>query len=214
MGSEVLPTPSDVMAKATRMLKRVMLLQTAWSCAFSLVACSWCGRRGRTASARHLHEWGQGHRDVGRELRAPLVPLAGAPGPGRDRWAFGDRVRGDASRVRYLGAGAAASYGTAAVSPDDGPRAGGQDMGGGFPGSAMPPGFGAGLPPAARGRRRDRSPDNIRTRLSSFGPAKVGNAPRVALAAISYIFCSRPRASLGVRRTPVHRRCRQYPEHC
>src|ERR1035441_6527025 len=34
MGSEVVPTPADVMAKATRMLKRVMLLQMVWFLCF------------------------------------------------------------------------------------------------------------------------------------------------------------------------------------
>jgi len=39
MGSEVVPTPADVMAKATRMLKRVMLLQMVWFLCFFAGAC-------------------------------------------------------------------------------------------------------------------------------------------------------------------------------
>jgi len=34
MGSELLPTPAEVMAKATKMLQRVMLLQVVWFVCF------------------------------------------------------------------------------------------------------------------------------------------------------------------------------------
>jgi len=105
----------------------------------------------------------------------------------------------------------AAVYGTAAVSPDRGPSCGWPGHGGGFPGSACRR-LCAGLPPAARGRRRDRSPDNIRTRLSSFGPAKVGNAPGSARRPSRTSSASRSAKALGSRR-PEHR-CRSVPEHC
>jgi hypothetical protein len=56
--------------------------------------------------------------------------------------------------VKYLGAGAAAFLrsGRRFMGPMD-PRAGGQNMGGGFPGSTggMPPGCDAGLPPGTPG---------------------------------------------------------------
>ena len=151
MGSEVLPTPSDVMAKATRMLKRVMLLQTAWFLCFfvggvlvvwtawkngHLPAICTSGVKATVTLAasceHHSYHW---------PVLLVLVGIAGL---------FVTGYVATRLAVKYLGAGAAAFLrsGRRFMGPMD-PRAGGQNMGGGFPGSTggMPPVFG--LPPGS-----------------------------------------------------------------
>ena len=82
MGSGIVPSPSEVMTKATRMLKRIMLLQmvcvlcfvaggamvlrTAWE--NNHLACALHGRQ--LASEGGCH----------RELRTPLLSFGGASG--------------------------------------------------------------------------------------------------------------------------------------
>jgi hypothetical protein len=155
MGSEVVPTPADVMAKATRMLKRVMLLQMVWFLCFFAggVLMVWTAWRNThlpatctsgvraTASViasceHHSYHW---------PVLLVLVGIAGL---------FVTGYVATRLAVKYLGAGAAAFLrsGRRFMGPMD-PRAGGQNMGGGFPGSTggMPPGCDAGLPPGTPG---------------------------------------------------------------
>ena len=164
----LVPTPAEVMAKATRMLKRVMLLQIGVVPCFLAGGLLTSGRRGRTRTCPpSALQLGPRPRDAaaGCEHHSyhwpVLLVLVGIVG----LFVTGYVATRLAVRVpRRRGGGLLAErtplHGT------DGPACtglgdrdmGDQDMGGGFPGSAggMPPGFGAGLPPGSRGRRRDR----------------------------------------------------------
>jgi hypothetical protein len=154
MGSELLPTPAEVMAKATKMLQRVMLLQVVWFACFvagSLLTVwtAWKNTHLPVACTSGVHatvsviESCQHHS----YLLAVLLVLVGVGGL---------LVTGYAATrlaVRYLGAGATAFLrsGRRFMGPM-GPRTGGPDMGGGFPGrTGGMPGFNAGLPPATPG---------------------------------------------------------------
>jgi hypothetical protein len=146
MGSEVVETPADVMAKATRMLKRIMLVQMAWFLCFfaggvltvwtawkntHLPATCTSGVRATVSviasCEHHSYHW------------PVLLVLVGIIG------LFMTGYVATRLAVKYLGAGAAAFLrsGHRFMGPT-GPHTGGQNMGGGFPGSTggMPPGFG------------------------------------------------------------------------
>ncbi|MGD0944397.1 MAG: hypothetical protein ABR972_09010 [Acidimicrobiales bacterium] len=155
MGSEVVQTPADVMAKATRMLKRIMLLQMVWFLCFLAggVLTVW-------TAWKNAHRPSACPRGSGPSQTAPLSVIESCAhhsyllpvvlvliGVG------GLLVTGYVATrlaVNYLGAGAAAFLrsGRLFMGPM-GPRPGGQDMGGGFPGQTggMPPGFHSSLPP-------------------------------------------------------------------
>jgi len=195
MGSEVVPTPADVMAKATRMLKRVMLLQMVW------FLCFFRGRRRdgvdgleEHAPARHVHERGAGHCVGDRELRAPLVPLAGALVLVGIAGLFVTGYVATRLAVKYLGAGAAAFLrsGRRFMGPMDRVRVARTWVG---DSPARPEACRLVVMPAfhlaPRGRRRDpRLPDRGQDRRwSASGEQTGGSAPRdSAHRQISYIF--------------------------
>ncbi|MGA3352880.1 MAG: hypothetical protein ABSD85_06800 [Acidimicrobiales bacterium] len=155
MGSEVVQTPSEVMAKATRMLKRVMLLQmvwfgcfltggvlvlwTAWKNTHLPASCPSPGGPPQTAPLSVIESC-QHHS----YLLAVVLVLIGIAG------LFVTGYVATRLAVKYLGAGAAAFLrgGRRFMGPM-GPRPGGPDMGGGFPGSGGMQGFNPGLPPAS-----------------------------------------------------------------
>ena len=60
MGSQLVETPAEMMAKATRMLRRVMFLQMVWFPALWQAACCSCGRPGRTTTFLLSAAAGQG----------------------------------------------------------------------------------------------------------------------------------------------------------
>jgi hypothetical protein len=148
IGSEIVQTPADVMAKATRMLKRVMLAQMGWFLCFLaggvlMVRTAWknthmpavCRAGSPISSAACAHH---------SYLLAVVLVLVGITGL---------LVTGYVATrlaVKYLGAGAAAFLrsGRLFMGPM-GPRPGGGGPAGGFPGQpgGMPPGFNRGLPP-------------------------------------------------------------------
>jgi hypothetical protein len=157
MGSELVETPAEVMAKATRMLKRVMSLQVVWFVCFlggGLVtlraawknthlpaACNGQGGTARASSVVAAVTAGCAHHSYLVGVILVLVGIAGLLVTGY----VATRLA-----VRYLGAGAMAFLrsGRSFVGPM-GPRRGAQDAGG-FPGSpggslnvGLPPGEGA-----------------------------------------------------------------------
>jgi len=158
--SEVVPTPTDVMAKATKMLQRVMSLQLAWFLCFSAggllgvwtawknhhlpanctIGSSLIQRGVSTAATRCPH-----HSYVlpGILLAVGIVGLL-VTGYVATRLA-----------VKYLGAGAIAflRQGRQRMGPM-GPRTGGQSMGGGFPGA----GSTGGVPPNVNARLQPGTP--------------------------------------------------------
>jgi hypothetical protein len=153
MSSELVPTPADVMAKATKMLQRVMTLQVVWFLCFFAG-----GVLGVLAAWKNTHlpalcsASGSGSLPADCAHHSYLVPvlllLVGI---------VGMLVTGYVATrlaVKYLGAGAVAflRQGRRRMGPM-GNRMGPQSTGGGFPGSAggMPPDFNAGLPPGAPG---------------------------------------------------------------
>ena len=155
VGSEVVPTPSDVMAKATRMLKRVMLLQMVWFLCFFVggvlmvwtawknthlpAACSTGTRATASVLASCLHH------SYSWPVLLVLVGVAGL---------FVTGYVATRLAVKYLGAGAAAFLrnGRRFAGAAD-LRVNGQSMGGGFAGptAGMGSGFDAGLPPGSSG---------------------------------------------------------------
>jgi hypothetical protein len=163
MDSELVPTPAEVMAKATKMLQRVMLLQVVWFLCFvagglATIWTAWKNTHLPAACTAHLVPGaasgaiaGCSHHSYHWPVLLVLVGVVGLLVTGY----VATRLA-----VKYLGAGAAAFLrsGRRFVGPMGprtggqgmgGPRTGGQGMGGGFPGSSggMPPGLGAGLPP-------------------------------------------------------------------
>lgn len=148
MGSEVVVTPGDVMAKATRMLKRVMALQMVWFLCFLaggvlMIWTAWKNTHRPSscpsgsaplslveACTHHSYLW---------PVILVLIAIAGLLGTGY----VATRLA-----VKYLGAGAAAFLrsGRKFMGPT-GPRPGG----GGFPDrtGGMPPRFDRGLPPSS-----------------------------------------------------------------
>ena len=162
MGSELVPTPAEVMAKATKMLQRVMLLQVVWFACFMAgglltIWTAWKNTHLPAACTAHLVPSatsgaiaGCGHHSYHWPVLLVLVGIVGL---------FVTGYVATRLAVKYLGAGAAAFLrsGRRFVGPM-GPRAGDrdmgdQDMGGGFPGSTggIPPGLGAGRPPGTPG---------------------------------------------------------------
>jgi hypothetical protein len=159
MGSELVPTSADVMAKATRMLKRIMLLQTAWFLCFLAggVLTVW-------TAWKNTHVPAACNRQAGPAVgKVPGIVAAVTVGCEHHSYLWpvllilvgicGLLVTGYVATrlaVNYLGAGAAAFLrsGRLFMGPM-GPRTGGQDMGGGFPGQTggMPPGLHSSLPP-------------------------------------------------------------------
>jgi hypothetical protein len=160
MGSEVVPTPADVMAKATRMLKRVMLLQMAWFLCFFAggvltVWTAWKNTRLPASCTSGVRATvsviaGCEHHSYHWPVLLVVVGIAGLLVTGY----VATRLA-----VKYLGAGAAAflrsgrRFAGPTASRPGGHETGGQSMGGGRPGSTggMPPGLGAGLPPGTPG---------------------------------------------------------------
>ena len=156
MGSEVVPTPSDVMAKATRMLKRVMLLQMVWFLCFFVggvwmvgtawknthlpAACSSGAKASVVASClHHSYSW---------PVLLVLVGVAGL---------FVTGYVATRLAVRYLGAGAAAFLRNGRrFTGAAGPRGPVRTWVGDSPGptAGMAPGFDAGLPPGRPGPHR------------------------------------------------------------
>jgi hypothetical protein len=149
MGSGIVPSPSEVMTKATRMLKRIMLLQMVWFLCFvaggaMVLRTAWennhlparCTagslpqRAGVIASCAH-HSY---------LLAVPLV-LIGIAG------LFLTGYVATRLAVRYLGEGAAAFLrgGRRFMGPM-GPRTAGPNMGGGFAPSGSPSGYDISLP--------------------------------------------------------------------
>ncbi len=158
-GAELVPTPADVMAKATRMLQRVMSLQLVWFLCFSVggVLAVWTAWKNThlpasctvlnpllqhasstTAAdcAKHSYLW---------PLVLMLVGITGLLVTGY----VATRLA-----VKYLGAGAAAFLrsGRRFVGPM-GPKMSAQNMGAWFPGSSggVPPEVKGGLPPGTPG---------------------------------------------------------------
>ncbi|MGO9963474.1 MAG: hypothetical protein ACLPUG_08625 [Acidimicrobiales bacterium] len=149
-GGQVLLTPAEVMAKAARMLKRVMLAQVVWFACFVAgglwtIWTAWknthlpayCSDRVKAAAAIA----GCGHHSYHWPVLLMLVGIIGLLVTGY----LATRLA-----VRYLGAGAAAFLRTGRrfMGPM-GPRPGGENMAGGVPGSGggVPHGFDRGLPP-------------------------------------------------------------------
>jgi len=158
MNSELVPTPAEVMAKATRMLQRVMLLQVVWFLCFVaggllLLWTAWKNNHlPASCTASQIVPSGTAATIAGCVHHSYLWPvvliLVGV---------LGLLITGYVATrlaIKYLGAGAAAFLrsGRRFMGPM-GPRPGGQNMGGGFPGSGkgVPPEFKAGLPPGAQG---------------------------------------------------------------
>jgi hypothetical protein len=159
MGSDVVETPADVMARATRMLKRVMALQVVWFFCFAVggVFLIWTAWKNthlpgycpsgiappQTASLSQIELFVEGceHHSY---LWPVLLILIGVCG------LFVTGYVATRLAVSYLGAGAAAFLrgGRRFMGPM-GTRPGGPGAPGGFPGAAggMPPGLGTGLPP-------------------------------------------------------------------
>jgi len=154
MSSELVPTPGDVMAKATKMLQRVMALQVVWFLCFFAggvlgVWAAWknthlpalCSASGSGA----LPAGGCAHHSYIVPVLLLVLGIVGMLVTGY----VATRLA-----VKYLGAGAVAflRQGRGRMGPM-GTRMGRQNMGGGFPGSAggMPPDFNAGLPPGTPG---------------------------------------------------------------
>jgi hypothetical protein len=166
MDSGLVPTPADVMAKATKTLRRVMSLQIIWFLCFAAggalgvwtawkngdlpAICSGASQARVPASAIQLYLAGCAHHSYLWPVILLVVGVVGLMVTGyvASRLAF-----------KYLGAGAAAflRQGRRRM----GPRTGGQNNGGGFPGAppgmppgfigGLPPGFGGGLPPGTPG---------------------------------------------------------------
>lgn len=145
MDGELVPTPADVMAKATKMLRRVVVLQLVWFLCFAsgcvlMVWTAWKNTHlpalctlavtiGRSEPVKCAHH----------SYLLPVILLAGG--------IVGLLVTGYVATrlaVKYLGAGAMAFLrgGRRFMGPTS-PPAGGQDMGG-LPGRAggLPPGGG------------------------------------------------------------------------
>jgi hypothetical protein len=152
MGGELLPTPAEVMAKATRMLQRVMLLQVLWFACFMAgglltIWTAWKNTHLPAACAGHVPGTaaaaitGCGHHSYHWPVLLVLVGIIGL---------FVTGYVATRLAVKYLGAGAAAFLrsGRRFMGPM-GPRPGSGDMAGGFPGSGggVPHGFDPGLPP-------------------------------------------------------------------
>ena len=159
MGSELVPTPQDVMAKATKMLQRVMSLQLVWFFCFAAggvlgvwtawknghlpAVCTGSSVGTSSASGNPLLA-GCTHHSYLLPVTLLLLGIVGliVTGYVATRLAF-----------KYLGAGAVAflRQGRRRMGPM-GPRTGGENMGG-FPGSptGMPPDLDAGLPPGTPG---------------------------------------------------------------
>jgi hypothetical protein len=156
MGSELVPTPADVMAKATKMLRRVMSLQIVWFLSFFAG-----GAVGIWTAWKNTH------------LPASCVDLQGGPLvgtlPGCTHHSYvlpvvllvvgivGMMVTGYVATrlaLKYLGAGAVAflRQGRRRAGPMSS-RMGrpGPNMGTPFPGVGPPPDFDAGLPPGTPG---------------------------------------------------------------
>jgi hypothetical protein len=161
-GGELVPTPAEVMAKATKMLQRVMLLQLVWFLCFLAggALTVWTAWKNVHVPASCN---GQGGPAVG---KAPAVVAAVTAACEHHSYLWpvllilvgiaGLFVTGYVATrlaVRYLGTGAAAFLrgGRRFMGPM-GPRTGGQDTGGGFssPATGVPPGF-KGLPPGTSG---------------------------------------------------------------
>ncbi|MGA2803709.1 MAG: hypothetical protein ABSF89_04860 [Acidimicrobiales bacterium] len=151
MGGELLPTPAEVMAKATRMLQRVMLLQVLWFACFmagglATIWTAWKNTHLPAACTAHVPGTtaviaGCGHHSYHWPVLLVLVGIIGL---------FVTGYVATRLAVKYLGAGAAAFLrsGRRFMGPM-GPRPGGENMAGGFPGSGggVPHGFDPGLPP-------------------------------------------------------------------
>jgi hypothetical protein len=151
MGGELLPTPAEVMGRATRMLQRVMLLQVLWFACFMAggLATIWTAWKNTHLPAKctaHVPGTaaviaGCGHHSYRWPVLLVLVGIIGL---------FVTGYMATRLAVKYLGAGAAAFLrsGRRFVGPM-GPRPGSENMAGGFPGSGggVPPGFDPGLPP-------------------------------------------------------------------
>ncbi len=158
-GAEIVRTPADVMAKATKMLQRVMSLQLVWFLCFSVggvwavwtawkdthlpAACSAFNPLLQHAPsttiaecAKHSYLW---------PVALMVVGITGLLVTGY----VATRLA-----VKYLGAGAAAFLrsGRRFMGPM-GPKPGAPGMGAWFPGSsdAMPPEVKGGLPPSTPG---------------------------------------------------------------
>ena len=155
MGSQVLPTPAEVMAKATRMLQRVMALQVLWFVCFMAgglwtIWTAWknthlpaeCSGHGPASAAVVA---GCGHHSYHWPVLLVLVGIIGL---------FVTGYVATRLAVRYLGAGAAAFLrsGRRFMGPM-GPRPGGENMTGGFPGygGGVAQGPGPGLPSGSSG---------------------------------------------------------------
>jgi hypothetical protein len=161
MGSQLVETPAEMMAKATRMLRRVMFLQMVWFACFVaggllLVWTAWknhhlpavCSGRAGPAVAK---AGTVAAATLGCELHSYLLAVVLILGGIAALLVTGYVATRLA--VRYLGSGAMAFLrgGRRSVGPT-GPR-GGQGMDGGFPGSTRSPrpGFKSGLPPGRSG---------------------------------------------------------------
>ena len=232
MGSELVPTPAEVMAKATKMLQRVMLLQVVWFACFMAgglltIWTAWKNTHLPAACTAHLVPSATSGSDRG--LWPSLIPLAGALGPGRDRRAVRHGVRGDASRgqvPRRRGGGLLAER--TPLRGTDGPACG--RPGHGRPGHGRP-GHGRGVPgldrrhsawPWSRPSTRHAgaavgSPawvTAVRTAVAvgCFNEGRGSSAPRGSARRPVRRSCGHRRpASRDARRTPAHEHCRPAP---
>jgi hypothetical protein len=161
MDNELVSTPTDVMAKASKMLQRVMLAQLVWFLCFAAGGvlgvwsawkngnlpsfCSLAGNQREPAGVINQYLASCAHHSYVLPVTLLVVGIVGLMVTGyvATRLAF-----------KYLGAGAVAflRQGRRRMGPM-GPRMGAQNMGGGFPGgpTGMPPDFNAGLPPGTPG---------------------------------------------------------------
>jgi len=158
-GAELVSTPADVMAKATKMLQRVMSLQLVWFLCFSVggVLAVWTA-------------WKDTHLPAACTVFNPLLQRAASTTTAECAkhsylWPAGLMLLGItgllvtgyvATRlaVKYLSAGAASFLrnGRRFMGPM-GPKIGAQNMGAWFPGASdgMPPDVKGGLPPGTPG---------------------------------------------------------------
>ena len=211
MGSEVVVTPGDVMAKATRMLKRVMALQMVWFLCFLAGGVLMIWTAWKNTHRPSSCPSGSAPLVACRGLRAPLVPLAGDPGAHRHRRAARDRVRGDTSRRQVPGRrGGGLLAERAQFMGPTGPRPGG----GGFPDrtGGMPPRFDRGLPPsssspAPAASRCLRGVGSLWFKAGFGGSALSGSACR----RVRRWSAPRRKPSRGLRRTSGHADCRPRP---
>jgi hypothetical protein len=155
MDDGLVATPADVVAKATKTLRRVMSLQIVWFLCFVTggalavwtawknsnlpAACAAVASQGRAStSVIQLYLADCAHRSYLWPVILLVVGVVGLVVTGyvATRLAF-----------KYLGAGAAAFLRQSRRRT--GPPRGGQNTGGGFPAdpAGMPPGFDGGLPP-------------------------------------------------------------------